>query len=68
HGENMEQVLQEMATVEGMKAVVSAAQLAKKYQIDMPLTQMLYQVVYENADVSRLVNDMLKREMKVELY
>ncbi|MGL6008115.1 MAG: hypothetical protein ACRC1D_01540 [Culicoidibacterales bacterium] len=42
--------------------------MAKKYQIDMPLTQMLYQVVYENADVSRLVNDMLKREMKVELY
>ncbi|MGL5383547.1 MAG: NAD(P)H-dependent glycerol-3-phosphate dehydrogenase [Culicoidibacterales bacterium] len=68
HGENMEQVLQEMATVEGMKAVVSASQLAEKYQIDMPLTQMLYRVVYESADVETLVQDMLKREMKVELY
>ncbi len=68
HGENMEQVLQEITTVEGMKAVVSAYQLSKKYDIEMPLTTMLYQVVYEQANVSTLVAEMLKREMKVEIY
>lgn len=67
-GENLEQLLQEIKTVEGIKAVVSAHQLATKLQIDMPLTQVLYQVVYENADVATVVEEMLKREMKVEIY
>ena len=67
-GENLEQLLHEIKTVEGIKAVVSAHQLAEKYQIDMPLTQVLYQVVYENADVATIVEEMLKREMKVEIY
>lgn len=67
-GENMEQVLNEITTVEGMKAVVSAHQLAQKHGIEMPLTAMLYQVVYEQADVQVLVQEMLKREMKAEFY
>lgn len=67
-GENLTQLLSEIKTVEGVKAVVSAQQLAEKYAIDMPLTQVLYQVIYENADVAVVIEEMLKREMKVEIY
>ena len=61
--EAMEQV---GAVVEGYYAAKSAYDLGKKQGIDMPIVNAAYQVLYEDADVKQIIQDLLLRQRKPE--
>ncbi len=66
-GINLNTILAEMDMVaEGVKTTLSGYNLAKKYQVDMPILEQIYKILYENKDCSTAVKDLLKRELKAE--
>lgn len=53
--------------VEGIKTTKSAYNLAKKYDIEMPITSEIYGVLYEGKDVRNSVVNLMLRDKKHEL-
>ena len=54
------------AVVEGYYAAKSAYELGKAMNIDMPITEAAYKVLYEGADVKKAVQALLTRQRKAE--
>ncbi len=54
------------AVVEGYYAAKSAYALGKHQGIDMPITEAAYRVLYENADVKTVFQQLLTRQRKAE--
>ena len=54
------------AVVEGYYAAKSAYELGKAMNIDMPITEAAYKVLYEGADVRQAVQALLTRQRKAE--
>lgn len=52
--------------VEGLNALPAALKLANKYNVEMPITNMLSEVVYNNLDPRIAVNKLFERELKSE--
>lgn len=52
--------------VEGAYACVSALQLGKQHKIDLPITEAVYQIIYENLKPSDAVLSLMKRAIKEE--
>lgn len=52
--------------IEGLSTVIAAKELAEEKKIDMPITNAIYQVVYEDADVEKTVTGLMLRESKAE--
>jgi glycerol-3-phosphate dehydrogenase (NAD(P)+) len=52
--------------VEGAYTCVSALQLSKKYQIDMPITEAVYKIIYENLKPHDAVIGLMNRVIKEE--
>jgi glycerol-3-phosphate dehydrogenase (NAD(P)+) len=52
--------------VEGAYTCVSALQLAKKAGIDVPITQAVYSIIYENMNPRDAVKSLLQRAIKEE--
>ncbi|MCC6544623.1 MAG: NAD(P)-dependent glycerol-3-phosphate dehydrogenase [Nitrospirae bacterium] len=48
---------------EGIKTAKAARELAKKYDVSMPITQEVYSLLYEEKDVRKVANDLMMREM-----
>lgn len=68
-GRNPEQALGEIgAAVEGYRTCRSAWQLARKFEVEMPLIQAIYSVLYEKAHLETAVNALLQREPRPEIY
>lgn len=53
--------------VEGILTTKSAYELAKKYNVDMPITSKLYEIIYEHHDPSEAVKILMNREKKQEI-
>jgi len=53
--------------VEGIKTTKSAYELAKKHDIDMPITEEIYDVIYNNKDVKSSVINLMLRDKKHEM-
>ncbi|MEG2813318.1 MAG: NAD(P)H-dependent glycerol-3-phosphate dehydrogenase [Oscillospiraceae bacterium] len=53
-------------TVEGCDATISAYNLAKKYNVEMPITNELYSVLTENKSPRIVVEDLMSRPKKNE--
>lgn len=53
-------------TVEGVKAVKVVHELAKKYNVLMPLSEQIYNVLYNNELPSEAVNKLMNRKLKSE--
>lgn len=53
--------------VEGIKTTKSAHDLAIKYNVNMPITEKLYSVLYENKDPREAVVELMTREFKQEI-
>ena len=47
---------------EGVKTAKAASELAKKYNVSMPITQEVYSLLYEEKDVQQVVHDLMMRE------
>lgn len=66
-GMSLEAILDEMHMVaEGIKTTHSVFNFAKELKIEMPITEQIYNILYENKDCSTAVKDLLTRELKSE--
>jgi len=54
------------AVVEGYYAARSARELCLKQQVDMPIIEAAWRVLYEEADVHQVVHNLLQRQKKAE--
>jgi glycerol-3-phosphate dehydrogenase (NAD(P)+) len=67
-GKKLSQILEEMDQVaEGILTTKSVCKLAKKFNIEMPITREIYNVLFEDKDPIKAVNDLMVRDPKSEL-
>ncbi len=66
-GEKLNDIMSGMKTVaEGVKTARAARYLARKYNVDMPIVDEVYQLLYEEKDPKQAVRDLMNRELKDE--
>ena len=66
-GKKLKEILDNTKMViEGITTAKSAYALAKKYKVDMPITEQIYKVLYENKDPKIAVRDLMTRTPKSE--
>ena len=53
--------------VEGVRTAQAAHELAKKYSIEMPITEQIYNVIYVGKDPRQAIRDLMTRKPKAEL-
>ncbi|RQD74622.1 MAG: NAD(P)H-dependent glycerol-3-phosphate dehydrogenase [Candidatus Syntrophonatronum acetioxidans] len=67
-GKKHEEVLQEMKmVVEGIKTSHAAVRLAEIYNIEMPITNEVFQVIFQDKDPRQAVADLMRRVKKNEM-
>lgn len=54
--------------VEGYKNAPEVVRLAERMQIEMPITEQVYQVLYKGLSPQQAVENLLQREAKAELH
>lgn len=68
-GRSLDEVLKNMVMVaEGIKTTESAQKLAQKYQVEMPITEQMYKILFENKNPQAAVLDLMKRDPKSEIW
>ncbi|EOH85755.1 NAD(P)H-dependent glycerol-3-phosphate dehydrogenase [Enterococcus villorum] len=66
-GQVLEEVLENMGmVVEGVHTTKAARELAQSMGIEMPITQSIYEVLYENKDVKIAAREIMLRDGKKE--
>jgi glycerol-3-phosphate dehydrogenase (NAD(P)+) len=66
-GEKLESILAGMqAVAEGIRTSRAALTLARRYQVDMPITQEIHAVLYDNKSCLKAVSDLMERDAKSE--
>lgn len=66
-GEKLDDIMKGTKTVaEGVKTAKAARDLAIKYDVDMPIVDEVYQLLYEAKDPKRAVKDLMSRELRGE--
>ncbi|MBU8879108.1 NAD(P)H-dependent glycerol-3-phosphate dehydrogenase [Bacillus sp. FJAT-29790] len=67
-GHNLQEVLDNMGmVVEGVRTTKAAKQLAKKYDVNMPITDVLYDVLFNNVNAIDAVDLLMARGKKHEM-
>ena len=66
-GKSLEETLKEVhMVVEGVNTAVAAYKLAKKYDVEMPIVNEAYGILYEGRSVEEAVNDLMTRKKNKE--
>lgn len=66
-GYTMDEAMKEVKmVVEGVYSAKAAMQLAKKYQIDVPIIEQVNLVLFENKPAAEAVKDLMYRDRKAE--
>ncbi len=66
-GKKLPEILNEMEMVaEGVKTTQSVHDLVSEMEVDMPILEQVYQILYKEKKCSTAVSDLLTRELKVE--
>jgi glycerol-3-phosphate dehydrogenase (NAD(P)+) len=66
-GKPLEEILGEMKMVaEGVKTTLAARTLAARLGVDMPITEQVYQVLYEGKDPRLVPRELMTRELRDE--
>ncbi|MCL2761420.1 MAG: glycerol-3-phosphate dehydrogenase, partial [Desulfuromonadales bacterium] len=66
-GMDMQRVVSEMRMVaEGVKTTESTFMLAKRFNIEMPITAQVYEILYKNKLAKKAVMELMTREVKPE--
>ncbi len=66
-GIKLTEIIAEMNMVaEGVKTTKSIYDIARKEGIDMPITEQVYEILYNDKECAKAVDDLLKRELKAE--
>lgn len=67
-GMSMQDACKEVGqVVEGVKTVESTYKLSKIYNIEMPITKALYEILYKNYDPRKAVYELMTRKNKDEI-
>ena len=67
-GKKLSQVLKEMDQfAEGILTTRSVCELAKKYNVEMPITKEIFNVLYKDKDPMKAVKELMLREPKSEI-
>lgn len=61
-------ISQTKMVAEGVATAESAYELSKKYNIEMPIVEQVYKVLYEDKSPADAVNDLMCRSLKTEFY
>jgi glycerol-3-phosphate dehydrogenase (NAD(P)+) len=54
------------SVVEGIATCKSVVALAAQHHVEMPITQAVYEVLFENKPVDTAIEDLMKRQLKAE--
>jgi glycerol-3-phosphate dehydrogenase (NAD(P)+) len=66
-GERLEDIVRSMREVaEGVRNTRSVRDLAHSVNVEMPITEQMYQLLYEGKDARRMVGDLMSRGLKRE--
>jgi glycerol-3-phosphate dehydrogenase (NAD(P)+) len=67
-GKKLSQILEEMDQVaEGILTTKSVYKLANKFDVEMPITREIYNVLFEDKDPMKAVNELMVRNPKSEV-
>ncbi len=67
-GKVLDDILKELGmAAEGVDTSYCAYQLSEKYNVDMPITREIYNIIYTGKSVSKAVKDLMSRKLKEEL-
>ena len=68
-GKTLDQVLKEMTMVaEGVKTTKSAYQLSMKHKVEMPITEQIYTVLFEDKQPQQAMAELMTRDPKSEIW
>ncbi len=68
-GRTLDQVLKGMAMVaEGVKTTKSAYQLSLRYEAEMPITEQVYKVLFEDKRPHQAITELMTRDPKSEFW
>ncbi len=66
-GKKLKEVLASMEMIaEGVETSRSASQLSKKLNVETPITNEVYKILFEDKDPVEATNDLMTRDMKME--
>jgi glycerol-3-phosphate dehydrogenase (NAD(P)+) len=66
-GKKLEQILADMASVaEGVPTTKSVMELARRYRVEMPITESVHAVLFEGKDAIAALTELMSREPKPE--
>jgi glycerol-3-phosphate dehydrogenase (NAD(P)+) len=66
-GQSIEQAQKATESViEGIATCKSVIALAGRYNVEMPITQAVYEVLFENKAIQTAIADLMKRQLKAE--
>ncbi|MFO7446749.1 MAG: NAD(P)H-dependent glycerol-3-phosphate dehydrogenase [Ignavibacteriaceae bacterium] len=66
-GKKLKEVLKTMKMVaEGIETSRSASQLSKKHDVETPITDEVYKILFEDKDPVKATTDLMTRDMKLE--
>jgi glycerol-3-phosphate dehydrogenase (NAD(P)+) len=67
-GESLQQIINSVGSVaEGVTTAKAAHQLSQKLNIEMPICEQVYRVLYEEKPIVQAVTDLITREAKPEI-
>ena len=63
----MDQILKDMKMIaEGIKTTRSTYDLSRKLNVPMPITEQVYNILYQGKDPKEAVTELMTRDLKVE--
>lgn len=66
-GHKLDEVLENMGMiVEGVSTTKAAVELARELKVEMPITETIYGVLYENEDIKKAAKNIMLRNSKSE--
>lgn len=66
-GRKLNEILSEMTMIaEGVKTTLSTYQLAQKIDVEVPIVEQMYAILYEEKDPRQAVVELMQRELKSE--
>jgi glycerol-3-phosphate dehydrogenase (NAD(P)+) len=66
-GEKLNEILSSMHMVaEGVVAIKAVKELAQRENIDMPIVEAAYKVIYEEGNIEQILRELIQRELKEE--
>ena len=68
-GEKLPEIMSSMTMVaEGVPTTRAAVRLAEKYNVEMPITHQVYEVLFDSKSPAQALSDLMSRELKSEVY